>query len=278
MTTIRREICRAAVLGMSQEARDAEERLLRRLESGPVTLLGAPGPHRALLDRARRRGALEGHAEDEIAPTRTLAVPMSGIAPVRRRAWTAAGHELLDLSLPAVKRLHAMVMLMRAESRRIVVAGFRDDPECQALAGAGVTVVEDADGAASLPFSPRRALLAQTTIGERRLATIELALRLRHPDSDLTVTDTRCAALRRRERAVVELARRCDLVLVLADAADRSGQAVYEAARCAGVAAARVSDPERLPELGAAGRIGIAAGCFTPAPEIDALEDRLRQP
>ena len=276
MSVLTREICRAAVLGKSQEARDAEERLFGRPGAGPFTLLGVPGPHRVLLDRARRHGALEGHVDDAGAPTRRVVVPMSGIAPERRRAWRDSGHELVDLTLPAVRRLHAMKALMRAEGRRIVVAGFRDDPECQALAGAGVTVVEDADDAASLEFAPRTGLLCQTALGARRFATIELALRLRHPDSDVAAMDTRCPALRRREEALAPLARLCELIVVLADPADRSGQALYEAARCLGIASVRLADPDRLPELGEVRRIGLSAGTHTPDDEIDRLERRLR--
>lgn len=277
ITTLTREIHRAAALGMSQEARDAAKVLFGRLGAGPLTLLGAPGPHRALLDRARRHGALEGEAGDATAPTRRVVIPMSGIAPRQRRSWKSAGHELVDLTLPAVKRLHAMKALLRAEGRRIVVAGFRDDPECQALAGEGVTFVEDADAAAALPFAPRTGLLCQTTLGERRFATIELAMRLRHPDSDVLAMDTRCRSLPRREKALAALGRHCELILVLADPADRSGQALYEAARCLGVAAVQVADPERPPALGGARRIALTAGLHTPDEEIDRLEARLSE-
>jgi 4-hydroxy-3-methylbut-2-enyl diphosphate reductase len=277
ISTRTREICRAAVLGMSQEARDAENLLFGRPGAGPLTLLGVPGPHRALLDRARRHGALEGGTDDGAAPTRRVVIPMSGIAPERRRAWREAGHELVDLTLPAVRRLHALKALMRAQDRRIVVAGFRDDPECQALAGEGVTVVEDADAAASLPFAPRTGLLSQTTLGARRFATIELALRLRHPDSDVAAMDTRCPSLQSRERALAAIARRCDMIVVLADPADRSGQALYEVARCLGVAAARVADPDFPPDPGSARRIGLTAGIHTPDEEVDRLEARLRE-
>lgn len=274
ISTTTREICRAAVLGMSQEARDAVRTLEGRLSAGPLTLLGAPGPHRALLDRARRHGALEGHAEDEAAPTRRVVIPMDGIAPAWRRAWRASGHELVDLTLPAVKRLHAMKTLLAGEGRRIVVAGFRDDPECRALVGDGVTVVDDADGAAGLPFAPRTGLLCQTGLGARRFATIELALRMRHPDADLVAMDTRCPALVRREKALAALAPRCDLIVVLADRADRSGQALYEAARCLGKPAILLGGPNGPIDPGDARCIGLSAGVHTPLEELRAFEDR----
>jgi 4-hydroxy-3-methylbut-2-enyl diphosphate reductase len=274
ISTTTRKICRAAVLGMSQEARDATSLLERRLGAGPLMLLGAPGPHRALLDRARRHGALEGNPEDATSPTTRVVIPMDGISPGQRREWKAGGYELIDLTLPAVKRLHAMKALLRSEGRRIVVAGFRDDPECQALAGEGVTIVEDVDGVARLPFAPRTALLSQTTLGHRRFTAIEAALRRRHPDSQVVAMDTRCPALLRREKALVPLARHCELIIVLAAAADRSGQALYEAARCLGVPALRIHDPAATPGFGDARRIGLTAGLHTPMDEVDAFARR----
>lgn len=275
MILTKREICRAAVLGMSQEVRDAGGLLDRCLGGGPLTLLGSPGPHHGVLHRARLHGALEGDVEDGAAPTRRLVIPMSGIAREFRRAWRTRGHEFVDLTLPAVKRLHAMKSLLEGEGRRIVVAGFRDDPECRALAGGGVTLVEDADAAAGLPFAPRVALLCQTTLGARRFATIELALRMRHPDSQLVTVDTRCPAVRQREQAVAALARRCELVVVLAAASDRTGQALYEAARCHGIAAVRINNPRDCPALGTTRKIGLTAGIHTPDGEIAELEQRL---
>ena len=268
------KICRAAVLGMSQEARDATSLLERRQGDGPVTLLGAPGPHRALLDRARRHGALEGNAGDRSAPTDRVVIPMDGIAPDRRRAWKAGGYELVDLTLPAVKRLHAMMALLRAEGRRIVVAGFRDDPECQALVGEGVTIVEDVDGAARLPFAPRTALLSQTTLGHRRFAAIEAALRRRHPDSQVIAMDTRCPSLLRREKALAPLARHCDLIVVLAAPADRSGQALYEAARCLGMPTLRISHSDETAGLSDARQLGLTAGLHTPMEEVETFVSR----
>lgn len=157
ISTTGRKICRAAVLGMSQEARDATSLLERRLDAGPLMLLGAPGPHRALLDRARRHGALEGNAGDATAPTDRVVIPMDGISPEQRRAWKAGGYEL---------------------------------------------------------------------------------------------------------------------IVVLAAAADRSGQALYEAARCLGVPALRIHDPAETPEFGDARRIGLSAGLHTPMEEVEAFARR----
>ncbi|GAA5479858.1 hypothetical protein [Haloferula helveola] len=277
---LRAELLRAAVLGMSQEARDAGLQVDRRLGSGPLTMLGAPGPHRALLDRARRHGALEGDLNDASAPTRRVMVPMTGASAEQRQGWRAKGHELVDLTLPSVRRLHAMKSLLASELRHLVLVGFRGDPECEALVGGNerVTVVENADEVVRLPFSPRFGLLCQTSVASRRFATVAAALRMRHPDSDVQALDTRSPAMIRREDAMADLTRRCDAVLVLADLADLSGTTLYEVARCHGKPAARIGSPDTaIPlDLTEYRRIGLTAGVHTPDAELEALEARLR--
>ena len=275
----RREIRRAAVLGMSQETRDAWSLLLRRLSGGPLTLLGAPGPNRVLLDRARRAGALEGGLDDPSAPTRRVVIPMSGATPAQRQRWKDAGYELIDLTLPVIRRAHATMNLLKAEGSRLVLVGHPGDPECAAIAGDArrVAVVESADEAAELPFAPRSGVVFQTGVSSLRARTIVEALRARHRDSRVQVLDTLSPAAMQREQALRVQARESDFLLILADPSDASGRALYETARWLGRPARIVSSIEMLDasELRGFRRIGLSAGEFTCDEEIEQAEDLL---
>lgn len=274
----RREVRFAAVLGMSQETRDAWALLGRRLATGPLTLLGAPGPNRVLLDRARRDGALEGGLDDARAPTRTVVIPLTGATPSQRRRWKAGGHELLDLTLPSIRRAHVTFSLMAAEGCRLVLAGFRGDPEAAAITGdlEQVAIVENADEAAALPFAPATALVCQTGISRQRVQAIAGALNSRHRDGRLQIFDTLSPAHLARERALVELGRWADLILIVADPADASGRALYESARWLGRPARILSSVRELEEheLSGARRVGLSAGEFTPADLVAAVAVR----
>lgn len=264
----RREVRRAAVLGMSQETRDAWNLLVRRLSEGPMTLMGAPGPNRVLLDRARRAGALEGALDDNSAPTRQLVIPMTGATPDQRLQWKERGHELIDLTLPAIRRAHVTLKLLRAEGCRLVLVGHPGDPECQAIAGGlrGVAVVESVDEASDLPFAPCSGVAFQTSISSQRARTIVEALRRRHRDSRVQVLDTLSPAGLQREQALRVLARDSDLLLIVADPNDASGRALYETARWLGRPARMVAGVDDLVprDFEEFRRIGLSAGEFTP--------------
>ncbi|MEM9235494.1 MAG: hypothetical protein AAGB14_01855 [Verrucomicrobiota bacterium] len=270
------EVCRAAVLGMGQEARDAWSLLLRRLGEGPLTLLGAPGPNRVLLDRARRAGALEGSLDDRSAPTRRVVIPMTGATPAQRQRWRESGHEVIDLTLPVIRRAHVMHGLLQSEGSRVVMVGHRGDPECIAITGRhhGATVVETVDEVHDLSFEPRSAVLFQTSISSQRARTIVEALRRRHRDSRVQILDTLSPAALARERALQVLPKESDLLLIVADPEDASGRALYETARWLGRPARIVASVTEL-ETGDwrdFRRIGLTAGEFTPDEQLEAVE------
>ena len=140
---------------MSQETRDAWNQLVRRLSGGPMTLLGAPGQNRVLLDRACRAGALEGSLDDSSAPTRQVVIPLTGATPAQRKRWKDGGYELVDLTLPTIRRAHVTLNLLKTEGCRLVLVGHPGDPEGLAIAGyaplgaGGDSVDEAIDRAAS---------------------------------------------------------------------------------------------------------------------------------
>jgi 4-hydroxy-3-methylbut-2-enyl diphosphate reductase len=273
---LRREVRRAAVLGMSQETRDAWNQLVRRLSGGPMTLLGAPGQSRVLLDRARRAGALEGSLDDSSAPTRQVVIPLTGATPAQRKRWKDGGYELVDLTLPTIRRAHVTLNLLKAEGCRLVLVGHPGDPECLAIAGNSpqVAVVDSVDEANDLPFAPQSGVVFQTSISSQRARTITEALRNRHRDSRVQILDTLSTAGLQREQALRNIARDSDLLLIIADPADASGRALYETARWLGRPAKiihRIDDLEAT-DLRDARRIGLSAGEFTTDEEVDQIE------
>lgn len=278
-TTPKVEVRRAAVLGMSQETRDAWNLLVRRLSEGPLTLLGAPGPNRVLLDRARRAGALEGSVDDRTAPTHRVAVPMTGVTSPQQKAWKERGHQIIDLTLPVIRRARVTLNQLHTERCRLVLVGHPGDPECLAIAGGlhGVAVVESADEAADLAFAPHTGVVFQTSISSQRARTIVEALRSRHRDSRVQVLDTLAAATLQREQALRNLARESDLVLIVADSEDASGRALYETARWLGRPAKIIHRFDQLESIELKGfrHIGLSAGEFTDDGAIDAIEARL---
>jgi 4-hydroxy-3-methylbut-2-enyl diphosphate reductase len=269
----------APARGHSAETRKALTKCDLRLKRGPVTLLGPLAPDATLCEAYRRRGMLEGSPTEYRAPTRTVVVPLTGLPKACLRKWRETGHDILDLTLPAVRRAQTALGLLALEHCKPVVIGHRDDPEALAIAGdaPGCTVIEDADQAAELPFAPKFGLVCQTTISKRRAHAVAEALRLRHPDSRIVFLDTTTPAMTERERSVDGLSRWADAIIVAGEPSDSSVRALIEAARRLGLAAHAVPNPGALDlhQLADARRIGITAGEFSPDPVAEGIAARL---
>jgi 4-hydroxy-3-methylbut-2-enyl diphosphate reductase len=275
----RRELRLAPSIGSGGELREALARLEARLGRGAVTVLGPLAPDAALCEAYRGRGVLEGSPGEFRAATRTVVVPPTGLPKLLRRRWKESGHELLDLTLPAVRRAQTSLHLLAMEQARPVVVGHRDDAECAAIAGevAGSVVVEDADQAARLPFAPKFGVVCQTLLSRRRAAAVVEALRQRHPDSRVTFLDTTSPALSECERSVEALSRWAEGILIAGEAGEASVRALIEASRRLGLPARAVADAAALDfrDFAGAARIGIAAGFYGAETGFAALAARL---
>jgi len=269
----------ALVMGHGDEIRAVLAKLDLRLKRGAVTVLGPLAPDAALCEMYRRRGALEGAPTEYRAPTHTVVVPPTGLPKACLRKWKENGHELLDLTLPSVRRAQTSLGLLMLEHCKPVVIGSRDDAETTAIAGeaAGAAVVEDAEQAALLPFAPKYGVVCQTLISRRRAHGVVEALRQRHPDSRMVFLDTTSTAMSGRERSVEGLSRWAETVIVAGEESESSVRALIEAARRLGLPARAVADAGALDlkDFATAERIGITAGEFSPDAVVEGIMARL---
>ena len=276
---MRFEIRRAHTAGHSDETRAALARLETRLKRGAVTVLGPLAPDAALCELYRRRGALEGSAGEYRAPTHTVVVPLSGLPKECLRRWKECGHELLDLTLPSIRRAQTSLNLLALERCKPVVIGFRDHAESAAIAGEakGATVVEDGDQAALLPFAPKFGLVCQTGVSRRRANGVVEALRLQHPDSRMVFLDTTSPANGEREKSVEALSRWSEAIIVTGEAGEASVRALIDASRRLGLPAFPIPDVAGFDPKAFAGitRVGITAGEYSPDAVANGIIARL---
>jgi 4-hydroxy-3-methylbut-2-enyl diphosphate reductase IspH len=246
--------------------RAALVQLEARLERGALTIAGPLGPNGALCERFRQLGLREADPWTFRAATRVVVVPPRGLPKTVREQWKAAGHELLDLTLPEVRRAQSSLHLLAAEGCRPVVAGIPGDPEALTIAGdlRGVAIAGDADEAARLAFSPKFGVVSQPGFSPRRARLIAEGLKQRHRDARVTFLETTAPAILERERSVEGLSRWADFVMVIGEESDASARALIETAQRLGLPSALVPD---VREAGGSGyrRILLTAGEFTPA-------------
>ncbi|MDB6078484.1 MAG: putative hydroxymethylbutenyl pyrophosphate reductase, partial [Akkermansiaceae bacterium] len=262
-------------IGHGPGLRAALAQLELRLQRGALTIAGPLGPNEALCEHYRKLGLREADPWTFRAATRIVVVPPRGLAKSVKQGWKDAGHELLDLTLPEVRRAQTSLQLLAAEGCRPVVAGLADDPEALAIAGdlKGFAIAGDADEAARLAFSPKFGVVAQPGFSPRRARMIAEALKQRHRDARVTFLDTTAPGMAERERCVEGLSRWADFVMVIGEGSDASARALIESAQRLGLPSALIHEPDQLEASGVSGcrRVLVTAGEYTPGFCVDAL-------
>ena len=233
-----------------------------QLGRGHLTLLGRVAPHPELQRMSLTAGALE--AADGAVIRGRAAVPMSGLPAARLKSGATAPAGCLDLTLPSIRRIRALIRTMRLEQRRVIVVSGTDDDMSATLAAEGAGIVSCADDVMRLDFAPRSAVLAHPCTATRRIETVASVLRRRFPDASLTVLDTRDPEFLAREKAVVLAARQLSRLVVLGDGGlDASVNALFEAARWSGIDA-RIAPTAAEAVAHWMPGTGLACGIFTP--------------
>jgi 4-hydroxy-3-methylbut-2-enyl diphosphate reductase len=107
---------------------------------------------------------------------------------------------------------------------------------------------------------------------------LERLVRRRFPVSEVRLVDTVCQPTKQRQRAAVELARRCDVVIVIGGAhSNNTRELVQTCARhCARVHHVQTASELRGEWLADTETVGLTAGTSTPDAVIDAVERRVR--
>jgi 4-hydroxy-3-methylbut-2-en-1-yl diphosphate reductase len=225
-----------------------------------------------------QRGAVFVDEVADAPPGSTLVFAAHGVAPLVREQATAGGHSVIDATCPLVTKVHAEVRRYAARDTTIFLIGHADHEEVVGTVGEAPqdVVVVPSPAAASVVAArdpSRVAYVTQTTLATDEAEQIIEVLRSRFPELRGPDRDDICYATTNRQQAVREIARECDLVLVVGSANSSNSLRLVEVAQREGAFARLVEDAGdlQLTELSAVSRIGVTAGASAPPHLVDEL-------
>jgi 4-hydroxy-3-methylbut-2-enyl diphosphate reductase len=204
-----------------------------------------------------------------------------GSAPAVVKAARAKGAYVVDSVCPLVTKVHHEVRVRAGKGYRIVYVGHEGHEEAvgtMAVAPDAITRVESVAEVAALPaFDQPVALLAQTTLSHRDWGGVAVAVKERFPEVWTPGRSDLCFATTNRQSALMELAARCDAVVVIGSANSSNTRALEKLAHEAGCAhVARVNTADEIPaEIFTVPVVGVTAGASAPNELVEQVIDRL---
>lgn len=200
-----------------------------------------------------------------------------GVSPSVRQEASALHLRVIDATCPFVAKVHAEVRRFAAMHACVICIGHRRHEEVIGVAGEAsqhVRVVETVAEveALAIPEGVPIAVVTQTTLGEEQVSRIIEVLRRRCPHLICPDSTDICYATRDRQRAVRQIAKQCDAVVVLGSANSSNSQRLVETARTSGARALLISDLDQLRQYDFSGirQLGITSGASTPESFLNA--------
>ncbi len=276
----RLKILRAEHLGMCFGVRDAIALAEEQAAAGPLTILGDLVHNETVLAGLRARGI---RLEQQVAgvTTPTVMVTAHGASERTKSRVRERGLNVLEATCPLVAFAHRALARLVEQGCHPVIVGKRDHVEVRGMTedlDAFDVVLTEAD-VAKLREHARFGIVAQTTQPIDRVRRLVALILQRFPRSEVRFTDTVCQPTKQRQTAAIELARRCDVVVVIGGAhSNNTRELVSTCSRhCRRVHHVQTAGDLREEWFAGAEIVGITAGTSTPDPLIDAVETRLRE-
>ncbi len=189
-----------------------------------------------VVEQLRARGAVFVDSETEVPEGATVVFSAHGVAPSVHANAQDRRLETIDATCPLVTKVHVEAKKFAAEGYTIVLIGHAGHEEVEGTMGEApehIVLIENEDDVDRLEVADpsKVAYISQTTLSVDETRSIIARLRERFPGITGPRTDDICYATTNRQAAVKQLARECDLVLVIGSRNSSNSNRLVEVAR-----------------------------------------------
>jgi 4-hydroxy-3-methylbut-2-enyl diphosphate reductase len=269
----------------------AIEIVKRALESlgAPIYVRHEVVHNRYVVDELKHRGAIFVEELDEVPDGATVIFSAHGVSQAVRSEADRRGLKVFDATCPLVTKVHLEVARQCRAGRDMVLVGHAGHPEVEGTMGqwnrevgsGAIHLVEDLDDVATLEVAQpgNLAYTTQTTLSVDDTRGIIQALKAKFPAIQGPRNDDICYATQNRQDAVRQLARQCDLVLVVGSPNSSNSNRLRELAEREGVEAHLIDGAIEIDPKWVAGRhhVGVTAGASAPDVLVRGVVERLQQ-
>jgi 4-hydroxy-3-methylbut-2-enyl diphosphate reductase len=237
-----------------------------------------------VVAQLRERGAVFVEELDDSIPEDAITVfSAHGVSPAVHADAQRRNLRTIDATCPLVTKVHKEALKFARDGYTIVLIGHAGHEEVEGTMGEApehiVLVETEADVDALEVRDPNKvAYISQTTLSVDETTAIIARLRERFPAILGPRTDDICYATTNRQAAVKQMARECDLVLVIGSRNSSNSNRLVDVARDMGTEAHLIDNEAQVRDEWLAGKrvVGITSGASAPEELVQRLVDYFR--
>jgi 4-hydroxy-3-methylbut-2-enyl diphosphate reductase len=235
--------------------------------------------NKVVVDRFTALGVVFVDSIDEVPEGSPIMLSAHGSAPEVVAAARARGSHLVDAVCPLVTKVHHEVKTRAGKGYHIVYVGHEGHEEAvgtMAVAPDSITRVESVEEVLSMsePDKPL-AMLAQTTLSHREWQQVAVEVKRRWPNVWTPGRSDLCFATTNRQSALLEIAARVDVFVVIGSANSSNTMALARLAEESGCGRVlRINSDSELPD-DISGVVGVTAGASAPEELVERVIARL---
>jgi 4-hydroxy-3-methylbut-2-en-1-yl diphosphate reductase len=236
-----------------------------------------------VVEELRGRGAIFVDQETEVPDGQTVVFSAHGVSPSVHRNAAERSLETIDATCPLVTKVHVEAKKFAAQEHTIVLIGHAGHEEVEGTMGEApenMVLIETEEDVEALEVEdPERvAYVSQTTLSVDETNAIIARLREKFPSIQGPRTDDICYATTNRQMAVRQMARECDLVLVIGSRNSSNSNRLVEVARDHGAESHLIDNEGEVREEWLDGKrvVGITSGASAPEELVQRLVEFFR--
>jgi len=248
------------------------------LHGAPIFVRKEIVHNKHVVQELEKRGAIFVEEETEVPEGEMVVFSAHGVAPSVHENAAKRRLRTIDATCPLVTKVHVEAVKFADDGYTIVLIGHDGHEEVEGTTGEApdnIVLVEtesDVDGL-EVDDPDKVAYITQTTLSVDETTAIIEALKRKFPNIAGPKTDDICYATTNRQQAVKELARECDLVLVIGSTNSSNSNRLVEVAREHGAASHLIDNSLQVEDdwLEDVVTVGITSGASAPEELVSQL-------
>ena len=237
-----------------------------------------------VVDDLRAKGAVFIEELADVPAGATLVYSAHGVSKAVQAEAAERGFRVFDATCPLVTKVHKEVARLNEQGYQIIMIGHKGHPEVEGTVGqlppGAMMLVETVDDVARLQVANPDKLshVSQTTLSVDETQDIIQALKNRFPNIKSPSKDDICYATQNRQDAVKDLAKHCDIVIVVGSPNSSNSNRLREVAALRGIDAYMVDNASYLQKEWFVGKqqVGVTAGASAPEILVQEVIDQIR--